>query len=295
MSGHPRVLLIDDSPTYVSAVVKAFERKGLRIEGCTQPAEVLGWRARSRFDYDLILLDLELGQRADGSMLNALQLLPHLKTYAPSSKVVVITRTSVSVEAAVRCIELGALAVFPKLMEHEELCGLAEVYGRLGDPLSTRQELIELLWEGLGQDPTGQRLEMLMTNLFESMPTFRAIENNLKTSAGSVDVLVENTNKHDFWQGLSLHMVIECKNHSRPPEPTDFNQLKEVVKSRQHCRVGILVSMSSFTSSFSQLQAAAHQVDDLHIFGLGADHLGRLVETPYDEREEYLREVLQTQ
>jgi DNA-binding response OmpR family regulator len=295
MNPRPRVLLVDDNPIYVDQVVKAFEEKGFEITGCKQPAEMLGWRARQKFDFDLILLDLELGEKADGSWLSAQQLLPHLKTYAPSSKVVVITVARFSVEAAVRCIELGALAVFPKQVEIGELCGLAEVYGRLGDPLNTRQELIELLWEGLAQDPSGQRLEMLVTNLFESMPTFRVIETNLSTNAGSIDVLVENLNEHDFWKGLSLHVAIECKNHSRPPEPRDFNQLKEVVRSRPRCEAGILVSMSNFTSSFQRRQGEAHQVDDVDIFGLGADHLGELVRTAYDKREELLREILERQ
>ena len=299
MSRRPRVLLIDDSESYVKTVVGAFEREGFDVTGCSEPAEVLGWRARHKFAYDLILLDLELGWHTDGSPLNAMRLLPHLKTYAPSSKVVVITVTKASVKEAVRCIELGALAVFPKETKSEELCGLAKVYGRLGDPLNTRQELIELLWEGLeqdGGDPSGQRLEMLMINLFESMPTFRVIENNLKTTAGSVDILVENTNRHEFWQGLSsLHLAIECKNRTRSPEPQDFSQLKEVVKSRAHCQVGLVVSMSPFTPAFRQRQGEAHQVDGIHIFGLSAEHLGRLVETPYYEREASLRKVLEPQ
>lgn len=295
MNPRPRILIIDDSPTYVDKVVETFEERGFEITGCKRPAEVLGWRARQKFDFDLILLDLELGKRPDGSLLSAQQLLLHLKTYAPSSKVVVITVTRFSVEAAVKCIELGALAVFPKQVEIGELCGLAEVYGYLGDPLNTRQELIDLLWEGLAKDPTGQRLEMLMTNLFESMPTFRVIETNLTTSAGSIDVLVENLNEHDFWKGLSLHVAIECKNHSKPPEPRDFNQLKEIVRSRRRCKTGILVSMSNFTSAFQRRQAEAHQVDDVDIFGLGTDHLEDLVKTSYDKREEYLREVLERQ
>lgn len=299
MSRQPRVLVIDDSETYVQAVVKAFQRRGFSVTGCNQPASVLGWRARNKFDYDLILLDLRLGELPDGSPLNAMQLLPHLKTYAPASKVVVITVTSVSVKEALRCIELGALAVFPKETDFDELCGLARVYESLGDPLKTREELIEVLWQGLdgeGVDVNGQRLEMLAINLFESMPTFRVIQNNLETPAGNVDVLVENLNKHEFWQGLSsLHLAIECKNRARSPEPQHFNQLKAVVKSRPHCKVGILVSTTPFTQKFLQQRGEAHQTDGVHIFGLGPEHLKRLVETPYDEREEYLRQVLEPQ
>lgn len=299
MSRRPRVLVIDDDPGYVGTVVRALEKRGFSVTGCDQPAEILGWHDRGKFDYDLILLDLKLDKLPDGSPLNAMRLLPHLKTYAPSSKVVVITVTSVSVKEALRCIELGALAVFPKEMEFDELCGLAKVYERLGDPLNAREELISVLWEGLEDETgntSGQRLEMLVINLFESMPTFRVIGNNLETPAGNVDILVENLNKHEFWQGLSsLHMAIECKNRARPPEPQHFNQLKAVVKSRPHCQAGILVSTSPFTQKFPQQQGEAHRVDGVHIFGLGPEHLKRMVETPYDKREEYLRKVLEPQ
>ncbi len=295
----PRVLVIDDDSGYVGAVVRAMQDRGFEVTGCDEPAEVLGWRAPSRFDYDLILLDLRLGVQPDGSALNAMRLLPHLKTYAPSSKVVVITVTSASVKESLRCIELGALAVFPKEMEFDELCGLAEVYESLGDPRQTREELIDVLWQGLeaeGGDANGQLLEMLAINLFDSIPTFRVIANNLDTPAGNIDVLVENRNEHEFWKGLSsLHIALECKNRVGSPEPQHFNQLRAVVKGRAHCEAGILVSTSPFTASFTRWRGEAHQVDGVHLFAVGPTELKRLVEKPYFEREKYLRGIFERQ
>ena len=224
-----------------------------------------------------------------------MQLLPHLMTYASRSKVVVITETKQYFAEALRCLELGALTVVPKVTQRDELYGLVSVFSRLGDPSSSREELIGVLWDGLDDDRGGRRLEMLVINLFESMPTFRVISNNVDSGAGNVDVLVENNSQHNFWNGLSLHVAVECKNHARSPEPQDFNQLRAVVKSRQACNTGILVSMSPFTSGFRRLQSEAQGTDDLHIFGLGAEHLERLVDTPYDEREGRLREIFEPQ
>lgn len=295
MTGRPRILLVDDSRTYVKTVIDEFERHGVGVTGCSKPAEVLGWYTRSRFDYDLILVDLDLGDWGDGSRLTAMHLLPHLRTYAPEAKVIVITEAKQFFAQAIRCLELGALAVVPKVTAEDELYGLVSVYGRLGDPFSSREELIGVLWDGLGDDRRGRRLEMLVMNLFESMPTFRVIGNNLRSAAGSVDVLVENNSPHKFWSGLSLHMAIECKNHRRAPDPQDFHQLKAAVGGRRQCNTGILVSTSPFTAGFRQLQNEAQQVDDLNLFGLDSDHLAHLVETPYGERETCLREILERQ
>jgi len=121
------------------------------------------------------------------------------------------------------------------------------------------------------------------------------VDNNVNTRAGTMDILVENKNQHQFWEELgSLYLAIECKNHRRPPEPQHFNQLKEVVRSRLSCSVGILVSMSSLTDSFRQRQGHAED-EGVHIFGIGVDDLGRMIETRYDEREEHLRSVLERQ
>lgn len=295
----PHVLIIDDDEPYVDRLVGAFEKRGMQVTPCSNPAEVLGWRTRTRFQFDLVLLDMRLGEQADGTSLNAYDLLPHLKTYGPSSKVMIITIADLAVEEILRCIELGAEAVFPKGAQVNELCMLAEVHHHLGDPRRTRQELIEALWEGLEAelpDPDGQRLEMLVLNLFESMPTFRVVANNLKNSAGSMDVLVENKNKHQFWNELnSLYLAIECKNSKRPPEPQHFNQLKDVVKSRHACNAGILVSMKPLTDPLRHRQSEVRQSEGVHIFSLTGDHLRTLVDTPYDDREEYLRGVLELQ
>jgi hypothetical protein len=129
------------------------------------------------------------------------------------------------------------------------------------------------------------------------MPTFRVVDNNVKIgTVGSVDVLIENQNRHQFWDELqSFHVAVECKHRGRALEPTDFNQFKEVVRGCRMTKAGILVSMSPFPDTFTDYQTKASAQDDVHMFGLGRDHLQHLVERSYDVREQYLRSVLEVQ
>lgn len=300
MSSQPNVLVIDDSNSFVDALVREFDLNGVSATGCSDPAQVLTWRSRDRFAYDLVLLDMQLGEAAENTVLSALNVLPHIKTYAPSSAVIVFSDKHMTVEQALKCVQLGALTVMPKGTEAAELCRVAEIYQQLGNPQEARQELIEVLWQdmtdGGADERSGQRLEMLVMNLFESMPTFRVVDNNHDTGAGSTDVLVESLNKQRFWEQLSsLHLAIECKNQTRPPEPRDVNQLTEVVKWLRFSNVGIFVSMGGFSSSFRRRQDEVRRSDGVHIFGLDADDMQRLVEMPFDRREDYLRRTLESQ
>jgi len=294
------VLIVDDSDVFVEALVFAFEANKVRATGCSKPWEILSWSKRNEFDFDLILLDMQLGASPCGDELHAHKLLPHLMTYAPSSKVVVFSQHDVSVKDCLRCIALGALSVIPKSVKRiEELCLVAEVYQRIGDATEMQQELIELLWDDVTSSMKGreERLEMLVINLFNSMPTFEVIGHNVKTKAGEIDVLVENNNRHSWWEKLlSLHLVIECKHLKKPPQPDVFNQLKAVVETQgDYSKAGIVVSMSGFTGTFRNRQNDVRCIDGIHLLGLGREHLDRLVRLRFDKREAYLRSVLQQQ
>lgn len=295
-----RVLVVDDHAEFVEALVSVFEASNVRATGCSKPWQILSWSKRDEFDFDLILLDMRLGPSPSGDELHAHKLLPHLMTYAPSSKVVVFSQHDITVKECLRSIELGALTVVPKSVSRiEELCLVGEVYRQIGDAAQTQQELISLLWDDVNSSITGreERLEMLVINLFTSMPTFKVIGHNVKTAVGEIDVLVENGNRHPFWQTLaSLHLVIECKHLKHPPKPDVFSQLAALVKSQgDYSKTGIVVSMSGFTGTFRRRQNDLRRVDGTNLLGLGVEHLERLVTLRFDEREQYLRSVLQRQ
>jgi ActR/RegA family two-component response regulator len=298
----PTILVVDDDEMFVDSLVAAFKARGVEVEGCKKPSEVLRWSKREDFAFDLILLDMRLGISKRGEALNAAKVLPHLKTYSPSAKVVVFSQKEVNVEECVTCIRLGALGIIPKSVNPDDLVLIAQVYRQIGDKNESREELIRLLWQMVRESKDqvkGQYLEMLMINLFNSMPTFKVIGQNLRdnVNVGEIDILVENTNKHDFWHKLdSLQIVIECKNQKDAAQVKILTQLKELVLARgQLSKAGILVSMNSVTRGFKQRRNEIRQSDHINIFFLERSGLQRLVGLPYDKREEYLRDVFSKQ
>jgi CheY-like chemotaxis protein len=296
------VLVVDDDAFFVEALVSAFEAAQIRATGCSDPAQVMKWSKRDDFAFDLILLDMRLGPASGGQPdLHATMLLPHLMTYAPSAKVVIFSQHNVTVKECIACISLGALTVVPKSVSRvEELCLIGEVYDELGSAERAQQDLLEVLWDDLsrdGGDPKGERLEMLVINIFKSMPTFAVIGHDVPAGIGKIDVLVQNRNRHEFWRLLeSFELVIECKNERRPPEPDVFSQVATLVKTRgAKSKTGIVVSMSNFTGTFQNHQNASKTLHDVNLLGLGREHLERVVGLRPDEREAYLRSVLQRQ
>ena len=296
----PTVLVVDDNHLFVDSLVAAFRARGLIVEGCKKPSEVFRRSKREDFAFDLILLDMHLGISERGEALNAAKVLPHLKTYSPSAKVVVFSQNDITVDECVRCIRLGAIGIIPKSVNPDDLVLIAQVYRQIGDQNESREELIRLLWQMVCESKDqmkGQYLEMLMINLFNSMPTFKVIGQNILCNAGEIDVLVENTNKNAFWQKLdSLQIVIECKNQKDAAQVRILTQLKELVLARgKLSKSGILVSMNSVTRGFEQRRNEIRQSENINIFFLEKSGLQRLVGLPYDKREEYLRNVFSKQ
>lgn len=296
MGNSPTVLIIDDNGSFVDSIVAAFKRKGIHAQGCKSPKNIFKLSKREDFKFDLILLDMRLGNFRRGEALNASKVLPHLKTYSPASKVVVFTQNEISVEECVQCIQLGALAIIPKTGNIDDLVLIADVYQHLGDQNEAREELIRGLWRlacDSKEELKGQYLEMLMINIFESIPTFAVIGRNIQTNAGEIDILVRNDNQHDFWKLLeSVQWVIECKNRGKSSQLTVLNQLQSLILTRgKLSRAGILVSFSSVTSGGKRRRDEIREHNQCHIFFLDRWSLQSLIECTYDQRESYLRDL----
>jgi ActR/RegA family two-component response regulator len=299
-AGALRVLVVDDDAPFVESLVDAFIARDVRASGCSEPWRVMGWRSRKQLTYDLILLDMRLGMTRKDEPLHATALLQHLMTYAPAAKVVVFSQSEITVDECVQCIQRGALTVIPKATSPADLTLVASVYSVIGNEDATREELIRVLWEDVRTARTGgdgKRLEMLVVNLFNSIPTCEVVGHNVQTGAGEIDVLVENLATHPFWSALgSVHLVIECKHTVQRVQTSAFTRLQEIVKTQGSVsRVGIMVSMAGVTSGFRNLQTERKDSHDIHIFALDRDALQELVETSYDRRDESLRRMLSGQ
>lgn len=293
-----RVLVVDDDATWVETLVERFKRESIEAEGVSKPSTVFNWTTPGKFlNFDMIFLDMRLGPSKSGDPISAADVLLHIKTYCPTAKAVVFTQKELTVEECVRCIQLGALGFIPKMSAIDQFVLVANVYGKLGDEEEALEERIHSLWVKLekeGDPAKGRHLEMLTTNLFNSIPGFKVITNNSMILPGEIDLVVENGGDHQFWKTIeSFHIVVECKNQKAAAEKEIFNVLAQKVAAKGMCNVGILVSWSGVSNGFREMQRA--ESGKFKIFALDRVHLHELVRRNPDAREANLRAALESQ
>lgn len=101
----PRLLLVDDDPTFGQVLGRALERRGYRVQVAAGVSEALARAAEAPPDYAVV--DLNLPQSS------GLALIPKLKRIAPAVRIVVLTGYA-SVATAVEAIKLGAVHYLAK-------------------------------------------------------------------------------------------------------------------------------------------------------------------------------------
>ncbi len=300
LNSNLRVVVVDDDPIFVETLVAQFKRQSIHALGISTPADLLQSTQMAPFaDFDMIFLDMRLGNSKSGEPITAADILLHLMTYASAAKVVVFTQADISAAECVRCIQLGALGIIPKTPDIDHFILVGEVYRHVGNEERAREERIRSLWAKLENAPDsvkGQYLEMLMMNIFNSIDGFKVVGHNKEFKAGEIDLLVENRGGHPFWKELeSLHLAIECKNRSSRSEKEHYNVLESKVRTKDMCNAGILVSWKGVSSGFRELQRARGATKGPRIYFLNYDYLFELVRLHADKREEYLRRILSQQ
>jgi ActR/RegA family two-component response regulator len=296
-----RLLVVDDDKTFVKSLAAAFAViEDWTASSCSDPASLFAWCKTEDFDFDVMLLDMRLGQFNDGESLNAAKLIPHLMTYCPELRIFVFSQQDITVDECLQCLRKGAKQILPKTTSAEDLVLLMTVHKLSHAEQAPSEALIKHLWESVNKelnDDRGSDLERLVINLFNSMPGFRVIKTNMLTPRGEIDALVRCTNLNDFWVKLdSQQIVIECKHRRGPSQVKDFNQLKELVRTRGlFSKAGIMMSMSGVSKGFKSLIDATRTGEGLYIYVIEKAHLQGLVKRSSEQREVYLREVLSKQ
>lgn len=293
-----QILVVDDEDYFVRTTLQLLKQAGLAAIGCTSPDDFTR-RARSgEFrNVSLMLFDMKLGERDDGSLITAVDLMPVARTYTPSAKILIFTHGDISVEGCIRCVQLGALGLIPKFKEPEQLLIAARVYGDLGDPHRAREETIRELRLRLNDEDEGskgQLFEMLVANILSSVDGMTLVGNNLNKPVGEIDLIFENTVDLPFWRELgSFHIIVECKNRKDPPETSDFSVFMTKVQAKNGCRVGIMVSWVRASSGFRILQQT--HPPDAKMLTLHREELDELIEAPWAERKDRLTAIFQRQ
>ena len=96
----PRILLVDDDPTFTAVMARGFERRGFEVARCDSATDAIN--QCSKFRPSHILLDLNMPE------VSGLVVLPQLLQEAPGARLVVLTGYS-SIATAVEATKAGAM------------------------------------------------------------------------------------------------------------------------------------------------------------------------------------------
>jgi ActR/RegA family two-component response regulator/Holliday junction resolvase-like predicted endonuclease len=295
-----RVVVIDDNASFVVTLLEQFKRHNVHAVGITEPADLLRSTKLAPFaEADMVFLDMRLSDPALGPPITAADVLLHLMTYASKAKVVVFTQKDISAAECIRCIQLGALGIIPKSSDVDNYVLIGQVYRDIGDEAKAREERIRSLWTKLDDAPDeikGQYLEMLLVNIFSSIGGLKVVHHNIESSAGEIDILIENRCEHEFWKTMdSLYLAVECRNRHDPQQKADYSVLESKVRAKDRCKVGIMVSWAGVSSGFRQRQSAPMTVDTPRLYTLDRKAVHELIMRSSEKREEYLRNILSAQ
>ncbi len=96
----PKILLVDDDPTFTAVMARGFERRGFEVERCDSATDAVNHCSKFRPSH--ILLDLNMPE------VSGLVVLPQLLQAAPGARLVVLTGYS-SIATAVEATKAGAV------------------------------------------------------------------------------------------------------------------------------------------------------------------------------------------
>lgn len=292
------IVVLDDSVPFQEALTSHLVQIGLRARGFSEVDDFArALRAGKLVDADLMFVDMRLGVSKDGFHLTALDAILFARTYAPLAKIVIFTQLGASLDEYIRCVELGALGVIPKSNNLADFDLAAQIYPHIGNADRALDAVIQTIWSRLKHAPKAEKgglLEMLVANLFRSMPGFEVVSNNRQTVHGELDLVVAITSEHRVWRELgSYHLVVECKHRSDPSETSDFATLIGKVRGKGKCEAGLMIAWNGVSGGFKNLQASDREAG--RIFTLErADLEAMVIRAPVD-RETYLRSAIEQQ
>jgi hypothetical protein len=121
-----------------------------------------------------------------------------------------------------------------------------------------------LLWlDGLPPgNPRGKALEMLVCDMFSSLPGVEVAARNVQSGSGDAefDVLLLNEQRDDGLPGFDRDVLIECKSSETPLASRDVTHFVEQAKLR-HLRWSIIVSLAGLTGDVEDARAAHRVVE----------------------------------
>jgi two-component system, NtrC family, response regulator AlgB len=159
------ILIVDDEKIIRDSISQLLEDAGHYAETAADAASAL--RCLSEADYQLVLLDMNLGQA------NGLDLLPDIQKRHPNLPVVVITAAA-TIQTAVEAMRLGALDFLEKPFNRQQL---TLVLSRIQKHRKLIERVVELQQQVSSQSPesvfetSNQEVRAVYDVLFRAAPT----------------------------------------------------------------------------------------------------------------------------
>lgn len=116
------------------------------------------------------------------------------------------------------------------------------------DPTSN---MLLRLWETESPLERWKHLESLTKQLFESIPGFKDVVANVRSSTEEIDLMLRNESSDSFWAQQGPFIMVECKSWKRRVPRRELDVFASKMSRRAGwCRLGFFVSLSGFTRDF---------------------------------------------
>ena len=131
----------------------------------------------------------------------------------------------------------------------------------------------------------GDKLENIISFIFEKLDIFRVVCRNIRNSTNEIDLIIELTERGKFLLDTDLFpfkettIFLECKNYNQTVRVTWVQKFANLLKTCNHS-VGILVSIKGLAGkgwgSSKGIVRKASLADNLYIIDINLEHLNRI-------------------
>lgn len=272
MTVGPKILIVDDDPSFVRVYRAILQEEGYTAESATTRAEALALLDAG--DWTVVLLDQRL-RGADGPN-SGLDLLDEVSRRSPGAKTIVITAYAES-DAIERAFAQGAFDYLEKTEVLDALLRVKlrsawdSVRARDAGALARAQLDAELreTWRAASSEADRNRkgalLEEAIDTLFRTMAGFVVADKRRRNDIEELDLIVRNESTDPFWRHEGAYILVECKNWVSPVGRSEIDAFRAKMQRRRgRCRLGVFVALGGFTEPFLTVATAvASESQDL--------------------------------
>lgn len=296
MSDEPKILVVDDDPSFREMYAAILHEQGFIVSTATDRQSTLSQLAEGR--WLAVLLDQKL-QGAAGSD-SGLDMLEEIQRSCPEARVLVITGYA-SPEGVARALAAGAYdyiekgpaleVILPAKLRHITALYRAQEQRRL-----SREALHGLLAVARGERDThrkGKLFEDFVDALFRAMPELGpVVDLRRRNEIEEIDVIVRNDAGISPWNREGAYFLVECKNWSSRVDRPEYDAFHGKLRRRRGCTLGFFLAPGGFTEAFREA-LRREPSREFHILPLDLAAIERLIDA--DDRLAELSRLHYTQ